>query len=252
MRTISLPPTEIRVFADRAILNRAAADEFIRVARAALEARGRFTVALAGGSTPKPIQALLAEDQRSGANQLPWEAIQVFFSDERHVPADHPDSNSRMAAETLLAHVPIPPENVHRVATELDPAAAAADYERQLRSVFSPKPGELPQFDLIMLGLGADGHTASLFPGSAALAERTAWVSANRAEKLQSDRITFTFPLLNAAAEVLFVATGGDKAEMLRFVLKGDPSGQTYPAQGVQPVSRKVLWMVDEEAARLL
>jgi 6-phosphogluconolactonase len=252
MRTISLPPTEVRVFADRAILNRAAADEFIRVARAAIEARGRFTVALSGGSTPKPIYALLAEDERAAANKLPWDAIHVFFSDERHIPADHPDSNLRMANETLLSHLPIPPENVHRVATELDPAAAAADYQRQLRSVFLPTPGEVPGFDLIMLGLGNDGHTASLFPGSAALTERTAWVSANRAEKLQSDRITFTFPLLNAAAEILFVATGADKAEMLRFVLKGDPSGQAYPAQNVQPVSRRVIWMVDEEAARFL
>jgi 6-phosphogluconolactonase len=206
-------------------------------------------VALAGGSTPKAIYSLLAVDQKTGANPLPWEKIHVFFSDERHVPPDHADSNYRMASEALLSKVSIPAANIHRVRAELDARRAAAEYENELISAFHPGTDEHPRFDLIMLGMGPDGHTASLFPGSAALAERRSLVSANWVERLNSDRITFTFPLLNAAAEVLFVVGGTDKADMLRHVLRGDPSGQRYPAQGVRPISGRLLWLVDEAAA---
>jgi 6-phosphogluconolactonase len=252
MRTISLPHAEVHVLPDIAALSRAAADELLRAAHAATEKRARFTVALSGGSTPKAIFGLVAADDAAGRNKLPWDKVQIFFGDERHVSPDHPDSNYRMANEALLSKVPIPPANVHRIRAELDAARSAAEYEQELRSVFGSRAGEIPHFDLIMLGLGPDGHTASLFPGSAALQERTALVSANWVEKFNNHRITFTYPLLNAAAEVMFVAGGADKADMLRHVLRGDPSGQTYPAQEVRPVSRRLLWLVDEAAASKL
>lgn len=249
MRAIRLPHAEVRILPDAASLSRAAADEFHRSVCDAIAKRGRFTVALSGGSTPKAIFDLLATDQASGGNKLSWDKVQVFFGDERHVPPDHPDSNFRMASQALLSKVPIPSANIHRVRTELDAACAAAEYETELRSVFGARAGGTPRFDLIMLGMGPDGHTASLFPGSAALQERTALVCANWVEKFQSHRLTFTFPLLNAAAEVLFVAGGADKAEMLCNVLRSDPSGEKYPAQDVRPAAGKLLWLVDEAAA---
>jgi len=226
------------------------AEEFQRAARAAIDARDRFTVALSGGSTPKGVYSRLADDERSGTQRLPWDKIHAFFGDERQVPPEHPESNFRMAWEALLREVPIPPANVHRVRAELDAPRAAAEYEAEIHSVFGARPGEVPRLDLVLLGLGPDGHTASLFPGSAGLTERTALVCANWVEQLSSYRITFTFPLLNAAAEVLFVAVGVEKARILRHVLRGDPAGQTYPAQSVRPVSGRLLWMIDEAAAR--
>ncbi len=252
MRIVSLPPAEIRVLPDTSCLSREAADEFVRAARNAVEQRGRFIVALSGGSTPKAIFGLLAADEAIGRNQLPWDKVQIFFGDERHVPPDHPESNYRTANEALLSKVSIPPANVHRIRAELDSARAAVEYEKELRSVFGFRAGEIPRFDLIMLGMGPDGHTASLFPGSAALGERTALVSANWVEKFNSHRITFTYPLLNAAAEVMFVAGGADKAEMLLKVLRGDSSGQRYPAQDVRPAAGRLLWLVDEAAAERL
>jgi 6-phosphogluconolactonase len=252
VRLMRLPQAEVRVLPDAAALSRAAADAFQRAARAAVQGHGRFTVALAGGSTPKAIFAWLAADDAGGRHKLPWDKVQVFFGDERPVPPDHPDSNFRMARQALLAKVPLPPANVHRVRAEREATQAAAEYEAELRSVFGARAGETPRFNLIMLGMGPDGHTASLFPGSAALQERTALVAANWVEKFQSHRITFTFPLLNAAAEVMFVASGVDKAEMLRHVLRGDPSGQRYPAQDVRPAAGQLLWLVDEAAASRL
>ena len=234
---------------DATTLARAAADAFLHTARESIAATGRFTVALSGGSTPKAIFKLLAHDHATGANVLSWDKVQIFFGDERHVPPDHPDSNYRMANETLLSKVPIPAGNVHRIEGELNAADAAARYESRLRSVFAIPGNATPQFDLVMLGMGSDGHTASLFAGSAALEERNALVCANWIEKFQSHRITFTFPLINAAAEVLFIAGGADKTTMLRHVLRGDPSGQSYPAQAVHPVNGRLNWLIDEAAA---
>jgi 6-phosphogluconolactonase len=252
MRTISLAHTEVHILPDAAALSRAAADEFVRAGRAAIENSGKFTVALSGGSTPKSIFGLVAADEAAGRSKLSWDMVQVFFGDERHVPPEHPDSNYRMANEALLSKVPIPAGNVHRVRAELDAPSAAAEYENQVRSVFGSRAGVAPRFDLVMLGMGPDGHTASLFPGSTALKEQSALVCANWVEKLNSHRITFTFPLLNGAAEVLFVAGGADKAVMLRNVLRGDASGQIYPAQDVRPASGRLLWLVDEAAASKL
>jgi len=252
-----MPSTRsIEVFPSAANLFHAAAEEFIRVARAAIGAQGRFTVALSGGSTPKALYSLLAANYADFA----WSRIFLFFGDERHVPPTDPDSNYRMVNESLLTKIAIPAENVFRVPAENpDAAAAASDYEAQLRRFFelSPgdqpgdRPGEFPRFDLILLGIGPDGHTASLFPDSPALDEQTRLVVANWVAKFNTHRITFTFPVLNRAAEVMFLASGADKADMLRQVLEGKNT-PPLPSQRVQPSDGKLLWMLDEAAATKL
>jgi 6-phosphogluconolactonase len=250
-RTISSLQGEVWVFPDAAALSRAAADEFARAAEEAAAARGRFTVALAGGTTPRGIYALLATDELAGTRKLPWPKCQIFFGDERPVRPDQPDSNFRMAREALLGKVPIPLDNIHRIRAELYAQMAAEDYEDTLRSVFGLRPGAWPRFDLIMLGLGADGHTASLFPNTEALKETSRLVAPNRVPSLKSHRITLTLPVLNAAAEVMFVVSGAEKARTLSQVLDHAPSGQSFPAQSVRPQSGRLLWLVDEAAARL-
>jgi 6-phosphogluconolactonase len=238
----------IEVLATAADLFHAAADEFVSVGRAAIGAHGRFAVALSGGSTPKALYSLLATKHAGFA----WNRVFLFFGDERHVPPTDAESNYRMVSESLLTKITIPAENVFRVPAEnSDAAAAASEYEAQLRRFFELKPAEFPRFDLILLGLGPDGHTASLFPDSAALNEQSRLVLANWVAKFNSNRITFTFPVLNRAAEVMFLASGADKADMLRQVLEGK-STPPLPSQRVQPADGKLLWMVDEAAAAKL
>lgn len=244
-----MPPAQsIEVLATAADLYHAAAEEFVHVARTAIGAQGRFSVALSGGSTPKALYSLLASSYPTFA----WNRVFIFFGDERHVPPTDPESNYRMVQESLLSKITIPAENVFRVPAENpDAAAAAADYDSQLRKFFELKPNEFPRFDLILLGLGPDGHTASLFPGSAALEEQSHLVVANWVEKFKTHRITFTFPVLNRAAEVIFLVSGADKAEMLHQVLEGKTS-PPLPSQRVQPADGKLLWMLDEAAAARL
>ena len=244
-----MPSTRIiEVVATAADLFHAAAEEFIGVARAAIGAQGRFTVALSGGSTPKALYSLLAASYADFA----WNRIFLFFGDERHVPPTDPESNYRMVNESLLAKIAIPPENVFRVPAENpDAAAAASEYEAQLRRFFELQPGEFPRFDLILLGLGPDGHTASLFPDSPALDEQSRLVVANWVAKFNTHRITFTFPVLNRAAEVMFMASGAEKADMLRQVLEGK-NIPPLPSQRVQPSDGKLLWLLDEAAAAKL
>jgi 6-phosphogluconolactonase len=244
-----MPSTRsIEVLATAADLFHAAAEEFVCAARAAIGAQGRFTVALSGGSTPKALYSLLAANYASFA----WNRVFLFFGDERHVPPTDPESNYRMVNESLLTKIAIPPENVFRVAAENpDAATAAADYEAQLRRFFELKLGEFPRFDLILLGIGPDGHTASLFPDSAALDEQSRLVVANWVAKFNTNRITFTFPVLNRAAEVMFMASGADKADMLHRVLE-DKNPPLLPSQRVQPSDGKLLWMLDEAAAAKL
>src|ERR1700722_3098104 len=238
----------IEVVATTPDLFHAAAEEFFRVARAAVGAQGRFTVALSGGSTPKTLYSLLA----SNYSNFAWNRVFMFFGDERHVPPTDPESNYRMVNEALLTRISIPAENVFRVATENpDAAVAALDYEKQIRRFFDLKPSEFPRFDLILLGIGPDGHTASLFPDSQALEEKTRIVVANWVAKFNTHRITFTYPVLNRAAEVLFLASGADKADILHQVLEGK-STPPLPSQGVQPIDGKLLWMLDEAAAAKL
>lgn len=239
---------ELKVVADAGALHAEAAAEFCRCAEAAIGVRGRFCVALAGGNTPRGVYSLLGNEKK---NALPWDRIYVFFGDERYVPADHPDSNYRMARESLLSKVPIPPQNILRVPTELPAETAAAEYERELRKLFRLSNNELPRFDLIMLGIGEDGHTASLFPGSKALQEQSRLVAANWVDKFHSYRITFTYPVLNHAEEVLFLVSGQDKSQILRSIF--DPAMKNnYPAQAVRPEAGRLLWIVDQDAASLL
>jgi 6-phosphogluconolactonase len=228
-------------------LFQAAAEEFIRVANEAVAQRKRFTVGLSGGSTPRSLYTLLAANASAS---LPWDRMFFFFGDERHVPLDHPESNYRMANETLFSKAPIPATNIFRVPTEIQDASAAAEaYEKTLCDFFSPKPGEFPRFDLILLGLGPDGHTASLFPETEALHEKSRLVIANWVETLKTSRITFTLPLLNAARCIAFLASGTEKAPALHEVLEGNASGDKYPAKLVQPTDGKLIWFVDRAAA---
>lgn len=240
-------PRTIRVLPTSADLFRGAAEEFVRVGRAAISEEGRFTVALSGGSTPRSLYSLLAKDYAD----FSWSRTFLFFGDERHVPPTDPDSNYRMVNEALLTKISIPAGNVHRVHAEnLDAAAVASQYEERLQNFFQLQPGKLPRFDLILLGMGSDGHTASLFPDSEGLKEESRLVIANWVEKFKTHRITFTFPVLNHAAEVMFLASGADKADTVRQVLEGKHP-PPFPAQQVQPDGRLV-WMLDDAAAAKL
>ena len=244
-----MPSTRmIQILATPIDLFHAAAEEFIRAGQAAISAHGRFTVALSGGSTPKSLYSLLAAQHADFA----WDRTFLFFGDERHVPPDHPDSNYRMVNAALLTRISIPAENVFRVKTENpDAEAAALEYENELRNFFALKPGEFPRFDLILLGLGPDGHTASLFPGSEGLKEQSRLVIANWVEKFNTHRITFTFPVLNHAAQIMFLASGPDKADMVQQVLEGKVT-PPYPSQQVRPIDGTLLWMLDKAAAAKL
>ena len=240
-RTIEILPTAADLF-------HAAAEEFTRVGRQAIAAQGRFAVALSGGSTPKALYSLLA----SSYPDFPWARTYLFFGDERHVPPTDPESNYRMVSESLLTKIAIPAQNVFRVKAENpDATASAANYETQIRKFFALTPAEFPRFDLILLGLGPDGHTASLFPDSPGLKENSKLVIANWVEKFKTHRISFTFPVLNNAAEVIFLASGPDKAAMVHEVLEGKPT-PPLPSQQVQPANGRLLWMLDAPAAAKL
>jgi len=238
---------EIRILTTPQELFAAAAEEVVRAANEAISARGRFALALSGGSTPKSLYTLLATNARAS---FPWERSFFFWSDERHVPPTDPDSNYRMADESMLSKIPVPAGNVFRIAAENPDAAAAADlYEQTLRKFFAVEAGQFPRFDLILLGLGPDGHTASLFPGTAALQDKSHLILANWVEKLKTSRITFTLPLLNAARCVAFLVSGTDKAPALHAVLETDAPGEQYPSKLVQPTDGKLIWLVDRAAA---
>jgi 6-phosphogluconolactonase len=250
MRTLPLPalPAEAWILPDGAALSRAAADEIARLLSHAVHQRGHATVALAGGSTPKATYAELAAGQRQGTRPVPWEQVHVFLGDERMVPLDHPDSNHRMAQESLLRHVPVAADHVHPVPTHLEPAAAARAYEDTLRRTCGTDSG-VPRLDLVLLGMGTDGHTASLFPGTTALEERTAWVASNWVPRLQAHRVTLTFPVLAQAGTVLFLVTGADKARVVREALQPRAGDPRHPAGQVRPVAGRLLWLLDEAAA---
>jgi 6-phosphogluconolactonase len=223
----------------------AAARDFATRAKEAIDERGRFAVALAGGSTPNATYEVLARDY---ANELDWSRVHVFFGDERTVPPGHEDLNYRMAYETLLSRVPV--GSVHRMRGELPPDEAAAAYEEELRSFFGQV--DVPRFDLILCGLGEDGHTLSLFPETAALDVTYRWVVANPVLKLGTARLTLTIPVLNASRAVTFLVAGESKAEALKEVLEGDADPRAYPAKHVRPEGGDLTWMVDRAAARLL
>jgi 6-phosphogluconolactonase len=222
----------IRVFENSRELARGAAEHFVALAQ-----KDSFTVALSGGSTPKILYELLADPQESFRARVSWSRTHFFWSDERHVPPDHPDSNYRMAHEALLSRVPVPEGNVHRVRSENPNAQEVADeYEKII----------VPRLDLILLGLGTDGHTASIFPGSGVLHEAKRLVAAPWVEKLNTYRITMTLPLLNNGASIVFLVSGAEKAEIVKEVLEGP---KKYPAQFVQPTNGELIWMLDRDAA---
>ncbi len=242
---------DVRTYPDANSLARAAADHFAAVAASSIAARGHFSVALAGGSTPIPVYKLLVTSE--SASQLDWSSVHVFWGDERCVPPDHPDSNYGMAREALLDHVPLAAANVHRIRGEIEPLQAAAEYERTLRQFFSPAHKGAPiTFDLALLGMGTDGHTASLFLGSELLKEESRWVAAHHADEARGWRITLTPPAINAARHATFLVSGPDKAETLRSVLTDPRQPDLLPAQIVELTSGNVLWLLDSAAAALL
>jgi 6-phosphogluconolactonase len=242
----------VQVFADPSAVARAAAEELTRRVIAAVREHGRATVALAGGSTPKALYGLLA-DEPAFRERLPWAQTHFFFGDERHVPPDHKDSNYRMAAEALFNKIGslVPAANLHRILAENpDAYQVAADYAREVENFFGK--GNAPRFDLILLGMGPDGHTASLFPGTTGLRERDTLVAAAFIEKFNTYRVTFTPPLLSSAAAILFLVGGKDKAEVLQKVLEGPSEPDRYPSQGITAPNGETLWLLDAAAAEKL
>jgi 6-phosphogluconolactonase len=242
----------VRVTADANTLFEEAAQELIRAAREAVASKGRFDLVLSGGSTPKGLFALLTSDPVLRSN-VAWGNVRFFWGDERHVPPDHPESNYGMAREALLRHLPVREEQVFRMHGEIaDAAMAASQYEEALRQAFDLVPGTVPRFDLILLGMGSDGHTASLFPGTKALRERRHLVTSNWVGKLFAHRITLTWPVLNAAERVVFLVNGVDKAPALKGVIEGPREPTQLPAQLIRPRSGSLLWLADKTAASML
>jgi len=241
------PSAEIRVLTTPQELSEVAAEELVRCAKESVNERGRYTIALSGGTTPKNLFNLLATNARS---VLPWDRTFFFWGDERHVPPTDPESNYRMAEDTMLSKIPVAAGNVFRIPAENPDAAAAAEaYEQTLRKFFQLKPGEVPVFDLIILGMGPDGHTASLFPNSPGLQEKSRLVIANWVEKLKTSRLTLTLPVLNAARCVVFLVSGTDKAAILRTVLEEDAPPEQYPSKLIKPQNGRLIWLLDRAAA---
>jgi 6-phosphogluconolactonase len=258
-RMLQISQAQVRVYRDADEVALKAARRFARLADQYVVGCGRFTVALSGGSTPRAMNSLLAAPPF--LDTVPWSSIYFFWGDERCVPPDHKDSNYRMARETLLSRVPVPEDNVFRIPAENpDHERAAEEYEATLRNFFlriAPKSStaplpNVPRFDLVFLGMGPDGHTASLFPGTPALHAGDRIVAANYVEKLSAHRITLTARTINNARNITFMAAGADKAEPLKQVLEGRDQPETYPSQLIHPQNGSLLWMVDEAAARLL
>ena len=239
---------EVRILTDLPAIAKRAAQEFLQAATSAVAERHSFSVALAGGSTPKALYSLLASDAVLRA-QLPWDKMHLYFGDERNVGPDHADSNFRMATETLISKSPLKPDQVTRIKGEYkDTERAAQEYEQALRASFKLADGRFPRFDLVLLGMGNEGHTLSLFPGTKALHETKRIVVRTWIGKLYTERITLTAPAINNAALVIFMITGADKALALKGVLEGPYEPDQLPAQMIQPQNGKSLWLVDTTA----
>jgi 6-phosphogluconolactonase len=243
--------SEIRILTTPQELFAAAAEEVVRTTAAAVSERGKFTIALSGGSTPRNLYNLLATNARTS---LPWDRMFFFWGDERHVPPTDPESNYRMVEDAMLSKLPVPPANVLRFRAEQpDASAVAEEYEKTLRKFFQIGSTEVPRFDLILLGMGPDGHTASLFPGTSALQEKRKLAVANWVEKLSTNRLSLTLPVLNAGRCVMFLVSGTDKAPVLRTVLEDKAaSGEQYPAKLIQPTDGTLIWLLDRAAASAL
>jgi len=237
----------IHTFEDIEELSQEAAKHFIEAADIAIRERGRFSVALSGGNTPRTLFVLLAH--APFRSQVDWQNVHIFWSDERCVSPDDPRSNYHMAQETLLAKIPTPIENIHHIQGELKPEAAAAKYEAELQAFFGAEP---PAFDLILLGLGDNAHTASLFPHTSALNETKRWVTSVYVEEISMSRITMTAPLINQARKIIFLVSGEDKAPAVKQVLEGSYKPHEYPAQLISPDQARPIWLLDHAAAHKL
>jgi 6-phosphogluconolactonase len=237
---------------DTAALARRAVEYLVEMTGEAVEAHGRARIAISGGSTPKATFELLADPSQPWHRRMPWEMLDIYWVDERCVPPGDDLSNYRMTREALLDHVPLRPEQIHRIEGELEPEAAAAHYEQELRSSFGVESPEGPRFDLVALGLGADGHTASLFPHSEAIHETTRLVAANRVQQLEASRVTLTWPLINHSRSVFFLVSGQDKASVLKEVLTGPHDPERLPSQLIWPASGILTLILDKAAAALL
>ena len=237
---------------DAAALARRAAQYFVEMAGEAVEAHGRARIAISGGSTPQAVFELLADPNQPWRNQMPWEKLDLYWVDERSVSPSHAGSNYRMTREALLDRVTLQPEQIHRIEGELDPEAAAARYESELHSSFRLEDAESPRFDLVALGMGVDGHTASLFPHTQAIHELTRLVAANHVPQLDAWRITLTWPVINHARSVFFLVSGSDKAAILRDVLTGPRDPERLPSQFIWPFSGILTFILDKAAAALL
>ncbi len=246
------PSPDVRVLEAGGEWQRAAAGEIVRCAKEAAGRKSRFTVALAGGETPRPVYELLASHP-TFRQIFPWKSTHFFWSDERCVPPDDPQSNFRMVQQSLLAPMAVPPANIHRMAGEIVPPAAAAEkYEQELRAFFRVAERNHPRLDLIVLGLGADGHTASLLPNSPALNEQSKSVMAVPGFQGGPQRITLTLPVINHAAVVVFLVNGEGKADAVRRVLRATADAAPLPAQLVHPGKGRLIWILDRAAAKLL
>ncbi|HZD50572.1 MAG TPA: 6-phosphogluconolactonase [Silvibacterium sp.] len=244
---------EYRVYDGADALSRAAAEHFLETAQSAVAARGKARIAVSGGRTPKATFELLANPSEHFLKAMPWAKIELDWVDERCVPPDHPDSNYRMTKEAMLSKVPLKPDQVFRIEGELEPEAAAARYESTLRAQFRLEGAEVPRFDALALGMGDDGHTASLFPHTAALHELGRISVANHVpQQKESWRVTLTWPVIVEAAEVFFLIEGKSKADPLHRVLQGPYDPETFPSQLIQPKNGRLLFLLDRDAAALL
>jgi len=243
---------EVQILPDAAAIARRAAERIIESAAAAVKERGVFTISLAGGSTPKTLYTLLATDP-AFKSKMPWDKTQFFFGDERHVPPDDSESNFRMANESMLSKLSLKPEQVLRIKAEYDDAEKAAkEYEQTLRSSFKLSDSQLPRFDVLLLGMGDEGHTLSLFPGTKALHDNGRLVMSNWVGKFFTTRITTTAPVASNSALVIFMITKADKALALKAVLEGPYEPEQLPSQLIQPKNGKLLWLLDTTAASKL
>jgi 6-phosphogluconolactonase len=246
------PQREVYILKDNPAIARRAAEKFVELAQSAVSRKGTFTVALSGGSTPKLLYSLLATDAGL-RTQVPWDKMQLFFGDERHVGPEDPQSNFKMASETMITKAPLKPEQVHRMKGEYpDAEQAAKEYEQDLRTHFRLKEAEMPRLDLVLAGMGEEGHTLSLFPGTKALHAQGRVVVHNWVGKLYTERITMTAPAANNAEMILFMVAGKEKALALKAVLEGPYEPEQLPAQLLQPTNGKLLWLVDETAGNML
>jgi len=237
---------------DAAALARRAAQYFVEMAGEAVEAQGRARIAISGGSTPRAAFELLADPNQPWRWRMPWEMLDLYWVDERSVPPGDSESNYRMTREALLDRVPLRPEQIHRIEGELEPEAAAARYESELRNSFRLEGAESPRFDLVALGLGSDGHTASLFPHTEAIHEMSRLATANRVPQRDTWRITLTWPVINHARSVFFLVAGAEKAAILQEVLTGPRDPERLPSQLIWPSSGILTFILDKAAAALL